>query len=126
MDVLCNSDIEVVNCKEKDKDNLFLAAVLSEGKVHVLFTVTKRQKAPFCATFPTPFCSTQKCKHHRKYEEITNKSGYKSVFSPNFGINRISEESERQEEEEHVSSAGEKSPVSNDGEFDEENSDIES
>ena len=128
MDVLCNSDIEVVNCKEKDKDNLFLAAVLSEGKVHVLFTVTKRQKAPFCATFPAPFCSTQKCKHHRKYEEITNKSGYKSVFSPNFGINRISEESERQEEEEeeHVSSAGEKSPVSNDGEFDEENSDIES
>ena len=36
MDVLCNSDIEVVNCKEKDKDNLFLAAVLSECKVHVL------------------------------------------------------------------------------------------
>ena len=68
MEVLCNSDIEVVSCKGKGKANLFLAAVLSERKVHVLFTVTKRQKAPFCATFPAPFCSLQRCKHYRKYD----------------------------------------------------------
>ena len=36
MDVSCNSDIEVVSCKEKDKESLFLAAVLSERKFHVL------------------------------------------------------------------------------------------
>ena len=107
MEVLCNSDIEV-------------------------FTVTKRQKAPFCATFPAPFCSLQRCKHYRKYEEITNKAGYKSAFSPNFGINGMTEEPElldEEEEEEQINCDGGNSGnsyVGNDGENNEENSDRES
>ena len=132
MEVLCNSDIEVVSCKGKGKANLFLAAVLSERKVHVLFTVTKLQKAPFCATFPAPFCSLQRCKHYRKYDEITNKAGYKPVFSPNFGINGMTGEPDLQdaeEEEEQISCDGGNSGnshVGNDGENEEENSDRES
>ena len=47
-EVFCNEDIGVVTCKEYKKGQLFLAAVLAEGKVHVLYTVTTRQTAPTC------------------------------------------------------------------------------
>ena len=35
-EVVCNDDIDVVMCKEYMKGQLFLAAVPTEGKVHVL------------------------------------------------------------------------------------------
>ena len=69
------------------KGQLFLAAVRTEGKVHVLHTITKRQTAPLCSTYPAPFCSTQKCKHFRKYEEIVNSEGFTELFDPTFGRN---------------------------------------
>ena len=91
-EVFCNEDISVVTCKEYKKGQLFLAAVLAEGKVHVLYTVTTRQTAPTCSTYPAPFCSTQKCKHFRNYVDVINKEGYKSVFCPKFGRNETEEE----------------------------------
>ena len=86
-EVVCNDDINVVTCKEYIKGQLFLAAVRTEGKVHILYTITKRQTAPLCSTYPAPFCSTQKCKHFRKYEEIVNTEGFTELFDPTFGRN---------------------------------------
>ena len=79
-EVVCNDDNDVVTCKEYMKGQLFLAAVRTEGMVHVLHTITKRQTAPLCSTYPAPFCSTQKCKHFRKYEDIVNSEGFTELF----------------------------------------------
>ena len=85
--VVCNDGIVVVTCKEYVKGQLFLAAVRTDGKVHVLYTITKRQPAPLCSTYPAPYCSTQKCKHFRRYEEIVNNEGFTELFNPTFGRN---------------------------------------
>ena len=45
-DVVCNDGIVVVTCNEYVKGQLFLAAVWTEGKLHVLHTITKRETAP--------------------------------------------------------------------------------
>ena len=75
--VTCNEDISVVTCMEFAKTGLFLAAIHAENKVHLLFTVTKRQRAPFCSSNQSPQCTTQNCKHFRSYEAITNADGYR-------------------------------------------------
>ena len=98
LDVQCNTDIEAVTCKEYKKGDLFLAAVLAGGKVHVLYTVTKRQVAPICKTFPAPFCSTQRCKHFKRYEEIMEE-GYVCIFSPTFGQHEEENENEIEQEQ---------------------------
>ena len=69
--VTCNEDISVVTCMEFSKTGLFLAAIRAENKVHLLFTVTKRQRAPFCSSNKSPQCTTQNCKHYHSYEAIT-------------------------------------------------------
>ena len=47
------------------EDNLFLAAVQNNGDVKLIFTLSKRNKSPFCS-----HCSTQKCKHYKQYVEF--------------------------------------------------------
>ena len=44
------------------EDDLFLAAVQSCGMVYLIFTLSKKNKSPYCSK-----CSTQKCKHYRQY-----------------------------------------------------------
>ena len=90
--VTCNEDITVVTCKEYRKCELFLAAVRAESKVHILHTVTRRQSAPLCTTFPAPFCTTAKCKHFREYTDTINKEGFASLLNPAFQENEVHEE----------------------------------
>ena len=44
------------------EDDLFLAAVQSCGMVYLIFTLSKKNKSPYCSK-----CSTQKCNHYRQY-----------------------------------------------------------
>ena len=60
--VECNLDIKT---QELRSDGLFLAAYQQEGRVSLLFTVSKCQKYPFCSN-----CSTKKCKCFRKFKKI--------------------------------------------------------
>ena len=50
-EVLCNEDVEVCTMMEYKKGEMFLAAVRMDQKVHILYTVTKRQTSSFCSTF---------------------------------------------------------------------------
>ena len=97
--VICNEDISVVTCMEFAKTGLFLAAIRAENKIHLLFTVTKRQRAPFCSSNQSPQCTTQSCKHFRSYEAITTADGYRQIFCSRFGGNL---QLEHEVEEEHV------------------------
>ena len=94
LDVQINGDMEAVTCKEHKKGALFLAAVLASGKVHVLYTVTKRQVAPMCSTYPAPYCSTQRCRHFRRYEEMMEE-GYECIFPPTFEDENEGEQEQR-------------------------------
>lgn len=44
--------------------DLFLAAVQNRGDVKLIFTLSKKNKSPFCSR-----CSKQKCKHYTQYKE---------------------------------------------------------
>ena len=95
-EVICNENIAAVTCKENKKGQLFLAAVRADNKVYILQTVTKRQTAPICTTFPAPFCTTAKCVHFRKYKTIIEEEDYRCVFDPKFSRSVGTEEDEEQ------------------------------
>lgn len=57
-------DTKVLILLEKD---LFLAAIQNRGDVKLIFTISKKNKSPFCSK-----CSKQKCKHYKQYKEHTN------------------------------------------------------
>ena len=61
-----NLDTSVKPLKE---DDYFLAAIQNEGDITIIFTLSKRNKAPFCSS-----CSTQKCRHYRQYKAFTNRN----------------------------------------------------
>ena len=64
------------------EDDLTLVAVQSEGDVKLLFTLSKKNKAPFCSK-----CSTQKCKHFKQYTDFKkqnlNDSNHSNVSDSN-------------------------------------------
>ena len=63
--VFCNQDIRIQTICEDDR---FLAAVQTDGKVTLLFTVGKKQKFPLCTNVN---CSKQvKCICYKKYKKI--------------------------------------------------------
>jgi hypothetical protein len=47
--------------------DLFLAAVQNSGDVKLIFTLSKKNKSPFCSN-----CSIQKCRHFKQYTEYKN------------------------------------------------------
>ena len=83
--VICNEDISVVTCMNDSKTGLFLAAIHAENKVHLLFTVTERQRAPFCIANKSPQCSTQNCKHYQTYMDTIAAEGYREMFNSRSG-----------------------------------------
>ena len=57
---LPNIETKVLKLIKKD---IFLAAVQSNGNVHLIFTLSKLNTAPFCSK-----CSTRKCVHYKQFK----------------------------------------------------------
>ena len=55
------------------KEDTFLAAVQNSGEVKLIFTLSKKNKSPFCS-----FCSRQNCKHFKQYKEHKNATNNES------------------------------------------------
>ena len=67
LNVFCNEDVKNFTFQKHSKTTSFLAGIQSSGKVFLLQTVTKRQRAtfsPFCSE-----CSRQSCKHWLWYKK---------------------------------------------------------
>ena len=60
------------------EDDLFLVAVQSGGFVYLIFTLSKKNKSPFCSK-----CSMQKCKHYKQYVSYKNDQHNENVTSDN-------------------------------------------
>ena len=74
--IFCNQDISVQTFLEEDR---FLAAIQTDGKVTLLFTVGKKQKFPLCSRIN---CSNQvKCTCYRKYKKQLNEDDDDDVSS---------------------------------------------
>ena len=65
--VECNLDTTV---KELRNDRLFLAAYQKNGIISLLFTVSPKQKFPFCSQ-----CSSKKCKCFRSFQNAKEEEG---------------------------------------------------
>ena len=87
--VICNEEIKYITCKEYKKGELFLAAVFSENKIHILYTVTKRQTAPICVSEELQSCSTPSCLHFKRYLKHNRDI---ILFDPIFGGNALTQE----------------------------------
>ena len=56
--------------QELRNDRLFLVAYQKDGKISLLFTVSPKQKYPFCSS-----CSSKKCKCFRIYKKALEDEG---------------------------------------------------
>ena len=79
-------DVEVKELMEKD---LFLAAVQNGGVVHLIFTLSKKNKAPFCSK-----CSRQKCKSFKNEQNNPDDSNENLSNHSNDSLRSGSEASE--------------------------------
>ena len=59
--VVCNPDLSIQQLRD---DSLFLGAYHKDGVVSLLFTVSAKQKFPFCAK-----CPSKKCKCFQQFQK---------------------------------------------------------
>ena len=73
------------------ENDLFLAAVQKSGDVKLIFTLSKRNKSPFCS-----HCSTQKCKHYKQYVEVKNQQRNANLNDSNNTNNSVETNSDEE------------------------------
>ena len=60
------------------EDDLILVAVQNDGDVKLLFTLSKKNTAPFCSK-----CSNQKCKHFKQYTDFKKQNSVHNLNDSN-------------------------------------------
>ena len=97
-ELFCNRNIVALTLHEKNErnDGFFLAATMIEGKIYILYTVTKRQNVSICSGHS---CPLSHCAHQKKYIETIARDDYVLDFDPFFRNNRNEEVVEAQPDE---------------------------
>ena len=127
--VFCNRDTVAITLHEKEHKNcgFFLAAIMFDNKLYILYTVTKRQNIPICSGHS---CLLSHCIHSKKYFETVNDEDYVQDFDPLSGTPIVPEDEdnadnlvaaeeangEAQQEDNGMHEDGDDALVSDDGE----------
>jgi hypothetical protein len=127
--VFCNRDTVAITLHEKEHKNcgFFLAAIMFDNKLYILYTVTKRQNIPICSGHS---CLLSHCIHSKKYFETVNDEDYVQDFDPLSGTPIVPEDEdnadnlvaaeeangEAQQEDNDMHEDGDDALVSDDGE----------